>query len=309
MEEQLVAARPSLKVELLNSNKFVGSVVGSPVEIAAGSSTGDAVFQPANDGQTVISVKQPPGFRTANQFASWTAIVEKPRLAVSSITIGKDLQVGGVLSLGAPAPEKGLSVTLVSDNPRQLLLSPAADQPGSASLTVQMKPGTASISYYLQALADSGTVTYSVTAPGFRNASGTVTLTPSGVLITPASNGPPDEAQVLRNEDTTYRFYAKLADGKKTPLAIWTVQLDPVSHRGADITVQPLRAGLTVTIPLTAKDPSIGRIQPSVTIKGGEQRALADFEPLSVGTTVVSVDTPRGFTPSANSSSVIGAVN
>jgi hypothetical protein len=37
-------------------------------------------------------------------------------------------------------------------------------------------------------------------------------------------------------------------------------------------------------------------------------RAIAEFEPLSVGSTVISVTTPKGFTTSANSTSTIGLV-
>jgi hypothetical protein len=309
VEEQLLAVRPSVAVDLVSSNKLAGAVTGTPIVIGAGTSSATTDFRPAGEGETVVSVIEPPGFSAPAQMATWKAVVQTPGLAVSdNLAVGKDLEVVGVLSLGAVAPAGGLTVTLVSDNPKQLLLSESASQAGSASLTLTVKPGTASASYFLQALVDSGTASYSASAPGYRGRSGMISFTPSGVLLTPASQGPPDEAQVLRNEDSTYKFVASLA-GQKTQLAVWMVQLDPVTHRGADITVQPLRAGLSVTIFLTNKEPGVGRIPSSVSIFGGLEHSIADFEPLGAGSTVISVSTPKGFTTSANSTSVIGLVS
>jgi hypothetical protein len=306
-EEQLLAVRPSLTVDLVSSNKPVGTFEG-PVVIDTGTSSARFEFQPANEGQTTLSVKEPPGFSVPAEFATWTVVVEKPRLTLTDLAIGKDLEESGLLMVGLPAPAQGLTVTLVSENPEKLLLSASATEPGSASLTLQIKPGATSIIVFPQALTDSGTAKYTASAPGFRSGSGVISLMPSGVLITPADHGPPDEAQVLRGADITYRFFPSLAAGKKNQLAVWTVRLDPVSLRGADITVQPLRPGVSITVPLTNKEPSVGRIQPSVTITGGEMRAIAEFEPLSVGSTVISVTTPKGFTTSANSTSTIGLV-
>ena len=309
VEEQLLAVRPSVAVDLVSSNKLAGTLTGTPVVIGAGTSSAILDFRPAGEGESVVSVVEPPGFSAPAQMATWKIVVQTPGLAVSGdLAVGKDLEVGGVLSLGAVAPAGGLAVTLVSDDPKKLLLSESASQPGSASLTLTVKPGAASASYFVQALVDSGTASYSASAPGYRGRSGMISFTPSGVLLTPASQGPPDEAQVLRNEGSTYKFAASLA-GTKTQLAIWMVQLDPVTHRGADITVQPLRAGLSVTIPLTNKEPGVGRIPSSVSIFGGLEYSIADFEPLAVGSTVISVSTPKGFTTSANSTSVIGLVS
>jgi hypothetical protein len=309
VEEQLLAVRPSLAVDLVSSNKLAGTVTGTPVVIGAGASSAILDFRPAAEGETVVSVVEPPGFSAPVQMATWKAVVQAPGLAVSdNLAVGKDLEISGVLSLGAEAPAGGLTVTLVSDDPKKLLLSESASQPGTASLTLTLKPGAVSASYFLQSLVDSGTATYKASAPGYRGRSGMISFTPSGVLLTPASQGPPDEAQVFRNEDSTYKFVASLAE-KKTQLVVWMVQLDPVTHRGADITVQPLRAGLSVTIFLTNKEPGIGRISPSVSILGGGEHSIADFEPLAVGSTVVSVATPKGFTTSANSTSVIGLVS
>ena len=72
-------------------------------------------------------------------------------------------------------------------------------------------------------------------------------LAPSGIVVTPIWQGPPDEGQVLRpgTPGSNYRFMVSLANSGPLKLVVWTAQLDPVTHRSADITIQPLRAGLS----------------------------------------------------------------
>jgi hypothetical protein len=115
---------------------------------------------------------------------------------------------------------------------------------------------------------------------------------------------------VLRKEapESSYKFLADLSTPTPATVIAWTVQLDPVTLRSADITVQPLRAGLTLTVPLTNSNPKVGTVVSQVTIAGGTDHAMAEFKPLAVGQTEISVVTPKNFTPSANSTTVVGIV-
>ena len=65
---------------------------------------------------------------------------------------------------------------------------------------------------------------------------------------------------MLRKEapESNYKFLADLSKLEPTHVVVWTAYLDPVTHRSADITVQPLRAGLSLTIPLTNSNPAVG---------------------------------------------------
>jgi hypothetical protein len=132
----------------------------------------------------------------------------------------------------------------------------------------------------------------------------------AGGHITPAFQGPPDEAQVLRRDapDGTYRFKSSVSHPLITTLIAWTAQLDPVSHRAADITVQPLRAGLRIDIALTNSDPGVGSIASAVVIAGGSDHGRVEFTPHAPGSTTISVVTPKAFTRAANSTSVIAFV-
>jgi len=304
-EEQLAAT--SVDVQLASSNAAVGTASPSLIPIPMGASSTAVLFQPVSEGQTTLSAAA-EGFSTSATLSSVEAKVLLPGLAVSDhLTLGRDLQVAGVLSLGVAAPAAGTSVTLTSSDPRRLVFSDSATRVGSPSLTLTVGKGQASANYYLQALGDSGTVTYTASAKGFRDRTAAVMLAPSGIVITPANHGPPDEAQVMRSDpgDGLHTVFADTKKGTRTSLAAWTVQLDPVTHHAADITVQPLRAGLVITIPLTNSDPKVGRIVSSLKIAGGSERSIGIFESLRPGSTRITVQTPKGFTESANSTSVV----
>jgi hypothetical protein len=317
-EEQYVAAGISVRVDVISSNPDAATIAESPLEIKGGTNVVATLLRPAGEGDTTVSVRgrlkdnETSILSVPADLATVVASVQKPRIAVSNdIVIGKNLQLGGVIALAEPAPASGLDVTLVSDDPGKLLLSDSPTTVGAKSVTLKVSPGKTSERYSLQALGDSGTVTYSAMAPGYRGRTGTVTLTPSGAVITLASQGPPDEAHVFRKEAAepiTPSFVTPLSQPTPTRLVVWTLQLHPVTLRGADITTQALRPGLSVTIPLTNSNPAVGTMASSVTIQGGSDHAITEFTPLSVGSTEISVTTPQGFAPSANSTKLIAIV-
>jgi hypothetical protein len=285
--------------------------VGAPVEIFGGTNSAAVQFRPAAEGETILSVRVPAGLSAPAESASVTAAVKRPGLGVSrALVVGRNLQVSGVLTLGEAAPENGLAVTLTSGDPGQLLLSASPTEMGKNSIILQLRAGESSARYYLQAIGGSGTVEYAAEAPGFRSASATMTLAPSGIVITLGVNGPPDEAELFKKNvpERIFHFTADLARPVPTLLAIWTVQLHPVTHRSADITVQPVRAGMSVAIPLNNSDPAVGLVDSVITIPAGADHATTEFKPTAIGSTKISVITPKDFTESANSTAVIAIV-
>src|SRR5205814_1314506 len=98
-----------------------------------------------------------------------------------------------VVNLDTEAPSGGLLITLTSDDPSRLLLSPGPDAAGSASISVKVgAQRRVSSEFYVQGLANSGAVTYTASADGYGKATGTVTLARSGIVIAgPAKFGNP----------------------------------------------------------------------------------------------------------------------
>ena len=318
-QEQYIAGGFTANVDIVSSNPAAGTIKGPSQEIAGGTNMVATWLQPVGEGDTTLSAKarlkgrEASAFTPPADFAAVTAKIQRPGIAVSEgLVIGKNLQLGGVIALAEPAPESGIEVTLTSNDPEKLLISDSLTAVGKKSITLKVPAGSAVERYSLQALGGSGTVTYTATAPGYKSRTGTVTLTPSGAVITLASQGPPDEAHVLRNESAepvTPSFLAGLTPPSPTKLVVWTLQLHPVTLRGADITTQPLRPGFTATIPLISSNPAVGTIVSSVIIQGGSDHAIAEFMPVGAGSTEISVQTAKGFATAANSTKMIAIVS
>jgi hypothetical protein len=199
-----------------------------------------------------------------------------------------------------------MEVTITSDDPKRLLVAVKPQDAGAESIKVRIPPGQVTSSFVLQALGNSGTATYSASAPGYLTRTAAITLAPSGVVVTPSTYGPPDEAELSRKEstETPRGFVSNLSKPEKMPLTVWTVQLEPVTLRSADVTVQQLRAGVTLEVALNSSNPSVGAVASPVRIPSGSDHAMTHFSPLGIGSTDISVVTPVGFTKSDNSTSV-----
>lgn len=308
VEKQPVAGGSPVTVELTVSDPLVGTILDSPLQIAGGEAEGATKFTPARAGETTIAVSVPPGFTAPAEMASVKAIVSTPGLVIANdIVIGKNLQRDGMLGLGQAAPEGGVDVTITSGDPSKLVVSRTALEEGSKSITVRIPAGQVKSTYVLQALGDSGPVEYTATAPGYRTRVATVILTPSGVVMTYMPLGPPDRAEVHRpHEVHPPQGFSTTRDAGRdvTNVAIWLVQLDPVTRRGADITVQELRAGITAKVRLQNSDPTVGSLAPEVMIEGGRNSTHTEFKPLRPGKTTITVLSPQGFAEASNSTTL-----
>jgi len=306
-EEQHTAVPLSLKVR--NSDATVGTVTPDRLAIPIGASHASAEFKPAKLGKATLTVDQPPGFSVPATFASLTAMVERPGMAIAQdMILGKDLEEEGLLCLGEPAPPGGLEVKLISSDPSKLVISSDPHRLGAGSVVLKVPSGELTAKYVLQALADSGKVAYRAEAEGYRSSVAAVTLTKAGVIVAYAPYGPPDEAAVLRKSDLedNRQFFVSLAESRRSPpkLAVFTGFLHPLTGRIADVTVQRLRAGVSVTVDLTTSNPVVATVQPQVTIPSGHSNALVDFKPESIGDALISVSIPPGFGKPENATTV-----
>jgi hypothetical protein len=312
--EQQVAGGLQVDVTLANSNPTAGKLGVSNLTLGGGLSTATTSFKPAAVGDTSIAPVQPPGFTAPAEFASVIMAVAKPGLSpVGEVFLGKDLQMAAVLCLGEAAPPGGLKVTLTSADGSKLLLSTREDEVGSPSISLTVPTGQLIATYYLQGLGDSGIVTYDAAAPGFRIGTARIGLARSGFIVAYEGYGPPDEAAVRRKGaySDSREFYASLTDAKVHPMhvTVYSVYLDPETGRGADITVQPLRAGVTATVVLKSSDPAAATVESPVTIGSGFSWVKSRFIPMDKGRTVITVNTPDGFSTPGNAASVPATVS
>ena len=296
----------TVPVRVISSDPKVGVAAATPLAIAGGDSRAITQFTAATAGVTTLTVEAALGF---HESPGMKATVNMPGLSITDQErVGKNLEALGSLSLGAPAPAGGVTVTLTSSDPTKLLISKSQTEVGSKAVTVAIPAGGHSANYFLQVLGDSGGVAYTATAPGYRDRQATIEMTPSGVLM--GAPAPPDEREVLRPEgpEPPHGFYVSLAAGTSTKIGIHTVSLDPKTLRGADITTQILRPGLSITVPIGNTNPAVGTLPPTLTIVGGTSETITDFKMLSVGTTTVSITNPAGFTTPSNAQFFKGIV-
>jgi len=207
-------------------------------------------------------------------------------------TIGQSLEGFTNVRLSKPAPAGGLDVTITSQDPKRLLLSFLPNTAGSKSITLKVKAQyIATPDFYLQGFADSGSVTYTASAPGYTSATGTITLAPSAILI-----AGPFEASILQT-----------TAGASAKVRIYSALID---SSGAFVQDQPVAGGLTVNIHVSTSDGKVGSVTPSpIVLTGGRNATIASFQPAGTGKTKLSVDAPSGFTAGAQLASLTANVD
>jgi hypothetical protein len=234
----------------------------------------------------------PAGFSTPSNFQSITATVTASGINMSAETVGKDLQSQASGSLQAPAPAGGVAVTLTSADPTKLLLAPNATTAGSVSIVVSLAQNATSISYFVQALAGSGTVQVTASAPSFVDGTVDVALTPSGFVINSPSS------------------ISTTAAAANTNVQLCSAQLNPTTFNRS--TTQNLRFGIApVSVGVTSSNPAVGvmvnspgSIAGNASCTGGMQ-----FDPLAIGNTTLTIGTPAGFSTPNNLQSISALVN
>jgi hypothetical protein len=294
---QPVAGGSPVNFTISSSNPAVGGVPAEGLELRPGTSTITTLFKPAALGETTLALNTPANFSVPAKLASVIATVALPTFAIpNGIMIGKDLQAGAAVGLGQAAPPEGVELTLTSGDPSKLLIASSASEKGSGSLVMKVPGGSFGASVFLQALDNSGKVTYTASAPGYQTRSAEVLLEESGFVIAGPLSFPHSG---FKREPG---FYTSLAGHVKTAITVYSAYLDPETHRTADVTVQPLRAGISVTATITNSKPEAGSMRDmKIVVNGGTDEGHSEFTPLSPGQTILSLVTPEGFSTSANS--------
>ncbi len=279
--QPLRAGLNGVAVDVTSSNTGVGTITISPVIFNQNDVNVGTAFDPAAAGQTTITVGTPAGFSTPT-LTSIVATVTAPSLTIANLSVGKDLQTAQAVFLGAPAPARGVQVTLVSNSP-DILLAANGTTVGTGTVTITVPATQTSGSFFVQGLAASGTGQLSASAPSYANGSATVTLTPSGFSVV----SPGDFTTTTLSPNTSVR--------------VGSYRLNPALTVAQN---QPLRAGLNgVAVDVTSSNTDVGTITISpVIFNQNEVNVGTAFDPAAAGQTTITVGTPAGFsTPTLTS--------
>ena len=307
--EQQVAGGTKVDVSLTDSDPKVGKLANTSLTIPGGDSVASTWFSPAGAGKTTVAVVQPSGFTTPAEMANVVADISLPGIAIlGEAYLGKDLELGGILCLGEAAPPGGMKVTLKSNDGNKMVISDKADKLGGPVLTLEIPAGNTTANYFVQALGNSGEVTYTASATGYRTREARLGLTPSGVIVAYEAYGPPDEAAVRRSKGVNHdrSFTTSVARAKEKPvhMTVYTCYIHPDTQMCADITVQQLRPGADLTVNLQSTNPAVATVESPILIKPGKANTNSLFTPLTKGDTVITVSTPTGMTTPKNATSV-----
>ena len=292
-ETQPVRNGSSVTVNLSSSNPSVGTTSPASVTFTGGDTSATVQFTSLSLGSTTISASVPAGFSTpANGLNSVTVTGNTQSLTPSSMTVGQGLEAtANVLFTGQTTAQT--DITLTSHDPTKLLLSVTPNGAGSASITLSVPPGHInSQDFYLYGLAKSGTVDYSAAANGFNGGIGTVTLAPSGFVISgPGGIGATDFFTTPQAGDTQI-----------------TISPAILNQANGFVAKQALAGSGSVDVVVTSSNQSVGTITSPVTVSGGSSGATTFFHPLTTGATTLAVSTPAGFTTPTNDTSITAQV-
>jgi len=275
--QQYLRPGVSLSIEIQSSAPEVAVVAPDPVTVVPGSYTTNVYVQTRSVGTTVLSFVQPPGFTTPMYSTGRTLTVTPPQFNATAYaqTVGKDLQYPIQLqpTIGLQADH---TITVTSGDPGKLVLSADPGAPGSGAITLQPD----GLKFYVQALADSGAVPFTVSTAGFDDLKGTVTLAPSGFVFDYYSNNGTFGA----------------VTGFDWPIRVCPSTLHTTTYLGP-CSGQSMRGGLSpVTVNIANSNPAAGTLEPAtITFNPGDATLSTSFHPLAPGTTQLEIQTPAGF--------------
>lgn len=283
---QALRAGLTADLTLTIDNPTVGSFTVNPLAFGGADRSASTQFDPAASGLATVSIVQPSGFSTPTSFTSIGVEVSAPDIRVGDITVGKDLQASLSISLES-APPSPIDVEVTISAETLALLSTDANVVGQKTVTFSNVTSAFVGTLFVQGLQE-GDTTIEAMAPGYNSDTSLVSVQPSGfAILTPG-----DFTTI-----TTTRS-----------IRVAPYRLNPSTLN--IVTGQSIRAGLTVDVSVLNSQPSVGALSPTtLRFENGSRDESTSFTPISPGQTLISVQTPVGFSSASNFTSITATVN
>lgn len=263
----------------------------------SGAASGGVEFDPIGGGITSVTATVVGATSTAN--ASVTVSVNAPTTLAGGVTLGQGLQAQSGGSLGA-SDYGAVTVRVESSDSTLFRLARAADSVGRGVLEFTVTAPTTSFGYVIQAMegvTGSGTITLS--APGFVTSTATVTVRPLALDLISLPAG-------TTSLSPNSAFTARIGTANAAGTAIESEY--PIRRGGTPITVTIVNSNATVAQLVTQSGAGQSA---TLTIPVGATRTPSalgaggvEFDPLSSGTTTVSVTAPGVISGSGASAAV-----
>jgi hypothetical protein len=270
-----------VNVPIVNSSTSTGTVSPASLVFNAGDTAHAFTFTPAAAGMANLTIGTPPaGFSTPTNYQQETATVTAPAFGPVNVTTGVNLQQSAYIGppVSSPSPE---TITVTSSNPAVATLSTSQTTAGTATVTFTTTSGSG-MNILVQGQS-AGTSTITVSAPGYTASTGTITVLPSGFVM--YYGAPPFTTTTFSSQSSISVYTATLSNGS-------------LNLQGIGL---PLNPGVTATVAITDSMPSVGSISPATLVfSNNDTNHSYTFQPISAGTTTLSLSTPVGFSTPAN---------
>ncbi len=262
-----------LSITATSSNTGVASV-SSPIRINAGNDNGTTGLVPANNnvsGSTVVTVSA-PGFTAANVNANF--VNQQPILTVQGDSVvGNGFELPYTVSLQNNAGSSGQPITVSSNNPNVLLSATAAGT-GAQTLNLTVPAGGLAASFFVQGASNAGTATLTLSSPGYKDLTTSVSLAPGAVIIAPSVSG-------AANSTGSDQLFFVYLDNTNTP------QFDN----------SLLLANNSITIGVSSANSSVASVPSTIKITpgNGPGGVPVTFGSPSGASTTITITEPAGF--------------
>ncbi len=212
-------------------------------------------------------------------------------IAVSDASVGQRLETIVTINLSKPAGPGGVTVVVTSSDVSKLLVAASLVSARTGSVTFLIPEGAATTAVVALGLLSSGTATLTASAMNYISVPGTITMTPSGFLLAgPDGIGTPSFS---------------IAKGGSTAVTVTVWRLDSSLNF---VEVQPLGQGVSVSVPVTSSNTSVGTIATSpLNFTGGVTSQTAEFDAIDTGGTTLTAVVPAGFSKPANNLNIVTA--
>jgi 6-phosphogluconolactonase (cycloisomerase 2 family) len=275
----------------------VGTLGSNSLVFKPGDTSHQTTFQPAVVGSAVIGFSSTlAGYSTPSNNATTTFTVTAPNSSLvlcniypitgtGSGSIGYNSACASSISLAVAAPTGGVTVTLTS-NSANLLLSTSATAVGSSSIPLNVPAGsTTAPTFYVQALASTGSATITETVSGYNSTTATVNFVPSGFVVQGGTS-----TTTFSGTSPVYVYFAQLTPGT-------------LAYAGQTLILRPGASTATVGLTNTDTPAGVGTLgASSLTFNAGDTSHQTTFQPVSAGSAVIGFSsTLAGYsTPSSN---------
>jgi hypothetical protein len=278
----------TIPVVVTSSNPAAGTIVNSPVTFTSNVGFVNASFDPVAQGSTVVAITQPAGYTatttaTTSARTQFTVNVEGSAVlfAVGSLRTGRDLQSNVSVRLQS-APAAPVDLTLSVPAGSGVLLSSDPLVQGAETLVIPGVANALNRTVYVQGTAV-GSTTVTASAPGYADALLPVTVSPSGFVFTG-----------LGSPVTVDAFAANQN---------YAVRLAILNNDGSFFTWDAVRGGASIPVVVTSSNPAAGTIVNSpVLFTSNVSFVNATFDPVALGSTVVAITQPAGYTATTTAS-------